>query len=764
METKKLLLTAFVAMMTCGASAQTAVAHFDMSLNNGKITESVANKSYTVSSKLPACSVAGQDGEALRFDGYSNYVLAGLPVSTFSTSLLTVSLTLAPESYPMMQTAPNVNTFATVCGNLDETAKKGFAIELSSQGDLRARLYVNYSGGYQVSLNGNQKLPRGKWSNITMTYDKEGNAAVLYLNGTEIARRNTNRCDLLHNTGTFYIGKDATDVKEGEFLLNTFCGAIDDIAVYNSVVTPSVVTPELADLAYPASRYEGSLWRPAFHCMPSGSWTNECHGMIYSNGRYHVFSQKNPNGPYMYRLHWGHYTSENLIDWKEEPLAICPSEDFDKNGCWSGCVFEDGDKTYIVYTAIGEGPARIAQACATDATLMEWKDKKIIINGQIGLDEDFRDPYFFTANGKKYLIVGGKKDGVGCCTLHKWNGTSWTNDGTLFFKSSSAGAQGTFWEMPNVTPMGNGKWLFTVTPQGLGTGVRTLYWIGTIGSNGTFTPDNAAAQPLEMGGIGKDGYGLLSPTIYQYNGKTLLLGIVPDKLATDENYKMGWAHNMSLVREISLDASGQLVQKPYSGLTAMRTETTATVEKSIMGSESLSPVSGTQIELLGEFTVSTAGICGFRFMKNGSKQATLQYNAATGGLSLNTTSLARIANDNGTWTASLPTKVPSGSKLKLHVFLDGSIADIFVNDRWAFSTRIFSTDAAQVKAEVMTSINMPVNVQAWKLDAGQTTGIETVKREAVTTNQNIYDLQGRRLNAAQQRGIYIIGGRKYVRK
>ena len=36
------------------------------------------------------------------------------------------------------------------------------------------------------------------------------------------------------------------------------------------------------DFSYPASRYESSLWRPQFHAMPSGSWTND--GTIFYQG------------------------------------------------------------------------------------------------------------------------------------------------------------------------------------------------------------------------------------------------------------------------------------------------------------------------------------------------------------------------------------------------------------------------------------------------------------------------------------------------
>ena len=400
---------------------------------------------------------------------------------------------------------------------------------------------------------------RGKWNQLTMVFDKSGNATTLYLNGTSIGSKKVNNCALIHSDADFYIGKDATVKKEGPFLINTFCGAIDDIAIYNTVVTPSAFSPEMADLNYPVSRYEENLWRPQFHGMPSGSWTNESHGMIYSGGRYHVFFQKNPNGPYMSRLHWGHISSENLYDWKEEPIAIYPGEIFDLKGCWSGCVYENSGTPYILYTAVDNQKARIVQAKASDDALVGWGEKKVIIDGRpSGLSDDFRDPYYFEANGQQYIIVGTSKNGIGACTLHQLKNGTWTNDGTVFFQGGSATQHGTFWEMPNVTPMGDGRWLFTCTPLNTNAGVRTLCWVGTIGNDGKFTPDASGVQYLEMGGISRDGYGLLSPTIYTYNGKTLLLGIVPDKLATEENYKMGWAHNYSLPREVSLGAGGQV--------------------------------------------------------------------------------------------------------------------------------------------------------------------------------------------------------------
>lgn len=762
MKLKILLMTLMTAQLS---AVQAQVAHFDMSLSNGSIIEAVSNKSFPVVSQLPATTVDGLDGKALRFDGYSNYVKATLP-ATLSTEKLTVKVVLAAETYPMMQVdvAETTPTYATICGNLSDDGKKGFALQLSSQGDLKAVLGLNYGGGYKREISGAQKLQRGQWNVLTLVFDKAANAATLYLNGNSIGSSKVNNCALLPGTVDFYIGKSAEDKKSGPFLINTFCGAIDDIAVYNAAEAPTAYTPQPANFNYPAARYADNLWRPQFHGMPSGSWTNESHGLIYSGGRWHVFFQKNANGPYMSRLHWGHISGENLYDWTEEPIAIYPGESFDIKGCWSGCVYENGADTYILYTAVDNAKARIVQAKAKDASLVEWTDKKVIIDGRpSGLSDDFRDPYYFEANGQKYIIVGTSKNGIGACTLHKFNGTTWSNDGTLFFQGGSAAQHGTFWEMPNVTPMGDGKFLFTCTPLNTSVGVRTLCWVGTIDNDGKFH-STGDMQYLEMGGISRDGYGLLSPSIYRKDGKTLLLGIVPDKLATDENYKMGWAHNYSLPRELSLDANNLLVQRPYSGLTAMRTTTTITKNQTLNGTESLVPVSGRQIELLGEFTVASAP-CGFHFLKSGGQQASLSYDPATGILTLDYTTLSRVSTDDGKWSAALPKKVVAGETLKLHVFVDGSIVDIFVNDKWAFSVRIFPTDAAAVETEVFANASTAVKVSAWTLDVESQggTGISHIENDP-SSNGQCYDLQGRRLYSAPQRGLYIMNGKKYVRR
>ena len=110
--------------------------------------------------------------------------------------------------------------------------------------------------------------------------------------------------------------------------------------------------------------------------------------MTYSDGRYHLFFQKNGDGPYMARLHWGHISSENLYDWREERIALAPGDRYDIKGCWSAWVFSDevitGGKPGILYTAVDYTKAMIAQASPESDALDIWKKSAAnpIINGR----------------------------------------------------------------------------------------------------------------------------------------------------------------------------------------------------------------------------------------------------------------------------------------------------------------------------------------------------------------------------------------------
>lgn len=729
-------------------------------------------------------NMKGAKGYALRLDGYSTYVEGNIEAYE-PTGASSFSVWVAPETYPIISHDVPTNEKITLAGTLDPDAKKGWAFSLGKTGKYSFDCYIN---GWQVTVEASDLLPCYEWSLLCAVNDPVAGALTLYRNGEQVGKVNS-QGPIDNGVTSISIGKTKGS-NDGLYQLKTFNGLIDDIDVFDGVLSLNEMnaTPENeADLTVSAERFADDLLRPSFHGMPSANWTNECHGMTYSDGKYHLFFQKNANGPYMSRLHWGHLSSENLYDWSEEPIAIAPAEEYDIKGCWSGCVFTDEKITdgspNILYTGVDYVKAYIVQASPTDETLLDWEKKGKVIDGKpAGLSDDFRDPYFFRNGNDAYIIVGTSKDGIGATTLHKYTAITkrWSNDGKIFFKGQSTAQDGTFWEMPNITLMPNGKWLFTVTPQNTSQGVRTLYWTGDINSDGTFAPDFEAPLNLEL--INGQGYGLLSPTIYQKDGKTILLGIVPDKLPTADNVELGWAHLYSFPREISLDEANNLVQKPYSGLAALRNENGYTEQNfSLEGAKAIAGVTGRKFEVKGHFVVGSSTF-GFNLFKNENGAAVVSYNPVMNRLEVNLQNLNRRENDNlnGRYSCQLPEKPEAGSEFILDVWVDGSIMDIFVNDKWATSVRVFPKDTDADGVEMFANgSGVGVNkMEGWMLSStggnGNTypedpdAGIEDIIQD-LPEFVNVYNLNGilvkRNVSSSEAlkglpKGIYLVGDKK----
>lgn len=745
--------------------------------SGGLVQETVSGRKLAVNGSHSPENVPGASGKALRLDGYSSFVKGAIDKAE-ALNEASFSLWVAPETYPVIKHDTPTTDRILMGGTLSNSNKNGWGFTLGYTGKYA---FEAYSGGWKVEVVASDLLPTYEWSHLVAVCDSKAGTVRLYRNGILVGEGRT--MAITDPGDTLYIGKGEEEIKSGPFYLNTFNGLVDELEVFDTLMTEEEIRsskPEnIADLTIPETRFENEKLRPVFHGMPGANWTNESHGMLYADGRYHVFFQKNANGPYMSRLHWGHISSENLYDWREEKIAIAPGENYDIKGCWSGCVFVDdvigGGKPSIVYTAVDYARAVIAQATSADEHLIEW-DKKSdnpIINGRpSGLSDDFRDPYFFRNGDKAYIIVGSSKDGVGTTTLHEYNPVSgsWSNDGRLFFSGSSKAVAGEFWEMPNVTKMNDGKWLFTCTPLNTASGVKTLYWTGTIGSDGKFIPDEYSSMPRNFELISKQGYGLLSPTIYSHDGKVIALGIVPDKLSGYDNYSLGWAHNYSFPRELSLDSKGNLIQKPFEGLKALRAQNHHTSIENLMldTARKIDNVEGTRIEARAAFKVGSVPF-GWRIFKNATGSVEISFNPANNTLTIDMTSLNRLSNDrghyDGIYQTVLPEKVSTGSELILDVFADGSILDIFVNDKWATSHRVFPTDADAQGIEIFSDGPTEVkSADVWLLSSdAHPAGFREIMQSPDFDNC-IYDLQGRKLAEPVIGQISISNGHKVLHR
>ncbi len=761
-----------------------------MDVRDGKITETVSGDRFDVLGHFAPENLPGAVGQALRFDGYTSWIDARIgDIIPAGSRQMTVAMWVALPSYPIIKIDDPTTEKTAIATCTDDTARTGFGFYIGFDGKWCFRTYV---GGWAVEVPVDAPLPTYQWNYLAAVVDADAKTITLYNNGEPVA---STRCNGTVSVAAspFTIGRGPLENYSGPFLLSSFNGLIDDITIWNEALPAASLAsarPEnLADLDIPKSRFENDILRPRFHGMPAAAWTNECHGMAYADGRYHLFFQKNADGPYMARLHWGHISSENLYDWREEKIALAPGTPYDIKGCWSGCVFSDpvitGGMPNIIYTAVDYAKATIAQAYPDDESLLNWTKKAgnpIIGPRPSTLTDDFRDPYFFRNGNDAYIIVGSSKGGVGATSLHKYNPATamWINDGALFFTGANAAVDGNFWEMPSITRMSDGKWLFTATPLSTSAGTKTIYWTGSIGADGKFVPDAASAQPRDVELVARAGFGLLSPTVFPHEGKTIVLGIVPDKLGAQENWNLGWAHCYSLPREWSLGADGALVQKPFEGLKGLRTSTAFSRSAfALDGTLPLGPVEGREVELSAVFTLANSPV-GFNFFKNANGEASLRYDPTRGTLTIDFSSVHRLVNDggvfNGVYSCSLPETLRAGSTLKLNVFIDHSIIDVFVNDRWATSVRIFATDADASGVEAYAGGATQVqSLDAWVLSPGEGQGSGVgqvcVSSENEAPFVDVYNISGAcvRRNAPRANavdglapGVYFVGSRKMM--
>ncbi|MCP1412373.1 GH32 C-terminal domain-containing protein [Paenarthrobacter sp. A20] len=269
-------------------------------------------------------------------------------------------------------------------------------------------------------------------------------------------------------------------------------------------------------------------YRPSLHYTPEANWMNDPNGLVYHNGKYHMYYQYNPNGTRWGDMSWGHASSTDLIHWEEQPLAI--SRGLNGNGqvieeIFSGSVVVDTHNSsgfgtlqnpplVAVYTSNYTGahplyPGKQAQSLAFSLDDGQSWTK---YGGNPVLSRNtpsFRDPKVFwydNPSGGDYWVMAAVE-----ADEHR----------VLFYKSSDlkqweylddfgpANAVGGQWECPDLFPLAvdgnpnNVKWVLAVNinPGAVGGGSGGQYFVGDFNGT-TFTAENIdPADQLPPGNV-----------------------------------------------------------------------------------------------------------------------------------------------------------------------------------------------------------------------------------------------------------------------
>lgn len=140
---------------------------------------------------------------------------------------------------------------------------------------------------------------------------------------------------------------------------------------------------------------ESDPYRLRFHLMPPVGLLNDPNGFIQFKGVYHLFYQWNPFETAHGAKFWGHYTSKDFINWEHQPIALAPSEWYEKNGCYSGSAIENDGKMVLFYTGNVKdenGDRETYQCMAVSQDGITFEKKGPVIYLPEGYTAHFRDP------------------------------------------------------------------------------------------------------------------------------------------------------------------------------------------------------------------------------------------------------------------------------------------------------------------------------------------------------------------------------------
>ena len=462
-------------------------------------------------------------------------------------------------------------------------------------------------------------------------------------------------------------------------------------------------------------------YRLKYHLMPIVGFMNDPNGFIKINGEYHLFYQFNPFYPQERCVCWAHVKSKDLINWEALPLALLPLEWYETHGCYSGsAVNHDGIFT-LMYTGNvknSEGIRETYQCLAESKDGVEFvknKNNPVIYNQPEGYTTNFRDPKLWKNNGTWYMVIGTQTEKKqGTTLLYKSTDLlKWLEVGEVASsKDGDLGFLGYMWECPNLFRI-DGMDILLFCPQGVeanGNLYNNIYQCGYLMGNLNYNTGK-----LNHGDFVEldRGFEFYAPQItVDNNGRTLMVGWVglPEEESPTKMNK--WMHCLTIIRELFI-MDNKLCQRPAKEMKLLRKNkiTYDDVKLSSSGVK-LPNVNGDSYELICEFTYEVASVFGLKLRCNDYEdQGTiLYYHAENEALTLSR-GKSRFCK-----IGTRSCYVKNSGKLKLHIFMDKSSIEIFVNDgKETFTSRIYPKK--ENKEIILFSENKDVkaNVEFWNI-------------------------------------------------
>ncbi|WP_059171709.1 sucrose-6-phosphate hydrolase [Bacillus sp. FJAT-27445] len=432
-------------------------------------------------------------------------------------------------------------------------------------------------------------------------------------------------------------------------------------------------------------------YRLHYHLMPQVGLLNDPNGLIQYKGTYHVFYQWNPFDTAHGAKFWGHYSSRDMVHWREEPIALAPSEWYERNGCYSGSAVELEGKLYLFYTGnvkLDDGTRETYQCLAVSSDGVQFEKLGPILKLPDGYTAHFRDPKVWWKHGRWHMVIGAQTlDGKGTAVLFTSdNLCNWKETGPIAGEGMNGLTDfGYMWECPDIIHL-DGKDILLVSPQGLepsGHSYQNLFQSGYFMGRLDYEEGCFRHGPFTELDRGFDFYA--PQTFVDKGGRTILyawMGITDETEAFQPTLANRWVHALTIPRELKVHGE-KVYQRPVDELAILRKDRIEYKNVRLTGALSqLDGVEGRSVELLLDFPKAKNGGFRIRFRN----EAELFYDEDKQAITL------RRRNFKTGEPETRTCHVTALSQLR--VFMDHSSLEIFINEgEEVFTARYFPRPA-----------------------------------------------------------------------
>ena len=495
--------------------------------------------------------------------------------------------------------------------------------------------------------------------------------------------------------------------------------------------------PLMLRFAASRKRLSSDPYRPIYHFVSPESSLNDPNGLCFWQGNWHMFYQGYP--PEDKRQHWGHAISKDLIHWKDLPYAIYPSPE---RAVFSGATFVEDNRVIAMYhgTTVGN-----MVAVSDDPLLLNWEkltgNAVISSQSKTGFPLPYRvfDPCIWKKDDTYYSLSGGRtptgpaekqiranflfrsKDLINWEYLHEF-----TED-DRFTLVGDDGACPYFWPiadryiLPFFSHMSGGQYLLgdydTLRDKLIVTN-HGKFNFGAWGPSGVHAP---SATPDGKGGV------------------IIIFNMNPGK-PTGE-----WDQIMTLPRVLTLAGKEELRIEPAGDIESLRYNRQEVKNMKLPANKEvvLKSIKGNAMELNLEVDPAMAPMIELNVLRSPGREEFTRiaffrgrgFNAVRQGLidpppagvspwtfnssliSIETSYASLHPDVNPRAPETAPIFIDNNEPLRLRVFIDKSVVEVFVNGKQALAVRVYPSrnDSVGVSLRAQGQNSELKLLEAWQM-------------------------------------------------